>query len=215
MDPDDDDRGAGVWVIVVAAGSGQRFGAAKQYQPLGDRRVMDWALDGARSVADGLVLVVTEGAPTEVGVDRTVTGGATRSDSVRAGLEAVPDTAEVVVVHDAARPLAGDDLFAEVVAAVRSGADAAIPSVPVVDTVRRRDGGLVAREDLVAVQTPQAFAAGALRAAHADSQEASDDATLVDRAGGHVVLIEGEVRNLKITEPDDLVVARALLEVGR
>ena len=200
-----------VWVLVVAAGSGARFGRAKQYQPLGGRRVIDWSLATAAEAGDGVVAVVAKGAPDEPGADITVVGGATRSASVRAGLAAVPPTAEVVVVHDAARPAASVELYAAVIGAVRRGADAAVPGVALTDTIRRRGGGLVDRDTLVAVQTPQAFAADRLRAVHADQPEATDDASLIDAAGGTVVLVEGEAHNRKITTPDDLVVAAALL----
>ena len=204
---------AGVWVIVVAAGSGRRFGGPKQYRPLAGRRVLDWSVAAARSVADGVVLVV---APDEVErpepeVDAVVVGASTRSGSVRAGLAAVPAPADVVVVHDAARPLADAALFAAVVAAVRDGADAALPAVPVNDTLRTVGGGPADREGLVAVQTPQAFRAGALRSAHAGGAEATDDASLVEAEGGKVVVVDGSPDNLKITRPADLVVAEALL----
>jgi 2-C-methyl-D-erythritol 4-phosphate cytidylyltransferase len=202
-----------VWVVVVAAGSASRFGRPKQYEPLGGRRVLDWSLEAARPVAEGVVVVVPVdrvGKP-EPAADAVVAGAATRSGSVRAGLAAVPPEAGVVVVHDGARPLAGQGLFAAVVGAVRSGADAAVPAVPVTDTLRRRTGGLVARDELVAVQTPQAFRAAALRAAHAGGAEATDDASLVEAAGGKVVLVDGSPTNLKLTRPADLVVAEALL----
>jgi len=206
-----------VWVIVVAAGSGRRFGGAKQYEPLAGRRVLDWSLDAARAAAggpgDGVVLVVPPDrarAP-EPAADAVVAGDETRSGSVRAGLARVPDGAGVVVVHDGARPLAGADLFAAVVDAVRAGADAALPAVAVSDTLRSRTGAPVDRDDLVAVQTPQAFRAAALRAAHAPGAEATDDATLVAAAGGKVVVVDGSPTNLKITHPSDLVVAEALL----
>jgi 2-C-methyl-D-erythritol 4-phosphate cytidylyltransferase len=149
------------------------------------------------------------------GVDAVVPGGATRSASVRAGLASVPDDAEVVVVHDAARPLAGADLFDATVAAVRAGADGAIAAAPVTDTVKRVEGERVVetldRTALVAVQTPQAFAARVLRAAHAGEPEATDDAALVEAAGGRVVVVPGDRWNIKITEPADLTVASALL----
>ena len=200
-----------VWTIVVAAGAGQRYGGAKQYERLGDRRVIDWSLAAAAAATDGVVAVVAEAAPVEGVADHTVTGGLTRSASVRAGLAAVPEAADVIVVHDAARPLASSGLFAAVIGAVRDGADAALPAVPVTDTIRHRDGRLVDRDELVAVQTPQAFAAGRLRAVHAPEPEATDDASLVEAAGGTVVVVAGESRNAKITSPDDLVVAAALL----
>src|SRR4051812_39123087 len=108
-----------VWAVVVAAGSGQRYGAPKQYERLRHQRVLDWSLAAARSVADGVVLVVSaeRAADPEPAADVVVGGGATRSASVRAGLAAVPEDAEVVVVHDAARPAASAALFAAVVAA--------------------------------------------------------------------------------------------------
>jgi 2-C-methyl-D-erythritol 4-phosphate cytidylyltransferase len=203
-----------VWVIVVAAGSGSRFGGPKQYEPLAGRRVLDWSIEAARTVADGIVLVMApEHAPRiQLGVDAVVAGGATRSASVRAGLAAVPAEADVIVVHDGARPLAGGALFASVVAAVRDGAAAAVPAVPVVDSLRRRSGGAVDRTDLVAVQTPQAFAAAALRSAHDGEPEATDDASLVEAAGGKVVVVDGSPANVKITHPADLVVAEALVQ---
>lgn len=201
------------WAVVVAAGSGRRFGGAKQYEALGDRRVLDWSLASV-AAADGIVVVAGPGVPDEHAATVTVPGGATRSASVRAGLAAVPEDATFVVVHDAARPLATPALFAAVVAAVEAGADAALPAVAVVDTIRHRAGHPVDRDELLAVQTPQAFAAAALRAAHRGEPEATDDASLVAAAGGTVVVVEGERRNVKITGPDDLVVAQALLAVG-
>lgn len=203
-----------VWVIVVAAGSGSRFGGPKQHAPLAGRRVVDWSIDAARSVADGVVLVVAaadEGAD-EPAVDAVVVGGATRSDSVRAGLAAVPDDAAVVLVHDGARPLASHALFRSVVDGVLAGADAVVPAVAVIDTVTDLHGVPVDREALRAVQTPQGFAAGALRAVHTTRPEATDDASLVVAGGGRLRPVQGERWNLKITEPDDLVVAEAILE---
>ena len=200
-----------VWVVVVAAGSGTRYGGAKQYEPLGGRRVLDWSLAAARFVADGVVLVVGSGAPVDEVADRTVVGGATRSASVRAGLAAVPDEASIILVHDAARPLASPALFAAVVAAVRGGADAVVPGLTPVDTIRHRDGGVVDRSELVAVQTPQGFRSDVLRSAHEGDGDASDDAGLVEDAGHVVAVIDGEPPNRKITTPDDLAVAEALL----
>lgn len=137
-----------VWVVVVAAGSGARFGGAKQYAPLAGRRVVDWSIDVARSVADGVVLVVPEDeADTEEpAVDAVVPGGATRSASVRAGLAAVPEEAEVVLIHDGARPLASHAMFRSVVDAVLAGADAAVPVVAVIDTITDLHGEPVDRD---------------------------------------------------------------------
>jgi hypothetical protein len=115
-----------VWAIVVAAGTGRRFGGPKQYASLAGQRVLDWSIAAARSVADGLVLVIAPDAETtEPAVDVVVVGADTRSGSVRAGLEAVPADVAVVLVHDAARPVATHGLFRAVVDAVLAGADAA------------------------------------------------------------------------------------------
>ncbi|MEW6152568.1 MAG: 2-C-methyl-D-erythritol 4-phosphate cytidylyltransferase [Actinomycetota bacterium] len=195
--------------MVVAAGSGSRFGARKQYELLDGRRVVDWSVAAARAVAHGVVLVVPADRSTEAepSVDAVVAGGATRSESVRAGLAVVPAEAEVVVVHDAARPWATPELFRAVVAAL-AGADGAVPGVPVTDTVKRVSGSLVTstleRSELVAVQTPQAFRAAALRRAHAQGADATDDAALVEADGGVVVIVPGEAGNRKVTNASDL-----------
>ena len=213
---------AGVWAVVAAAGSGTRFGAAKQFADLGGRPVLDRSVAVAAAAAEGVVAVVSAGPDRPPGLRdrladlarpaavRVVTGGETRSESVRRGLEAVPAAAEVVLVHDGARPLASAELCRRVVSAVRAGADAAVPTVPVADSLRRR-GAAVDRAEFAAVQTPQGFRAAALRAAHAAGAEATDDATLVEAAGGRVVLVDGEPGNIKITTPADLRMAEALL----
>jgi 2-C-methyl-D-erythritol 4-phosphate cytidylyltransferase len=205
----------GVWGIVVAAGRGDRFGKAKQFCDLAGTRVVDRALVPLAQVCDGVIVVLPPGIAWS-GPGIPAEGGATRSESVRSGLARIPDSAQVVLVHDAARPLASRALFDAVIAAVRDGADAAVPSIPVADTLKRVEGDLVVgtvdREQLVAVQTPQAFRASVLRAVHAQGGEATDDAALVEASGGHVVVVPGDPRNLKITDPDDLVIAAALLD---
>ena len=160
-----------VWTIVVAAGSGERFGRRKQYEELGGRRVLDWALSVASDCSDGVVLVlpaddVDPAAPNQVA------GGATRSESVRNGLAVVPADAGIICVHDAARPFASHELFRSVIDAVRSGADGVVPALPVADTIKvvGPDGRVLSTPDrasLVSIQTPQGFRASALRAAHA------------------------------------------------
>jgi 2-C-methyl-D-erythritol 4-phosphate cytidylyltransferase len=224
-----------VWAIVVAGGSGSRFGDAvpKQFLDLGGLRLIDWALAAAAAACDGVVAVLPaahlDAGPVLAARSRTgvpaaaVAGGPTRSASVRAGLAAVPEGVAVVVVHDAARPLATPELFERVIAAVRAGADGAVPGVPVADTIKRVDpagaaapgGELVAetldRTTLRAVQTPQAFSAAALRSAHATGGDATDDAALVEAAGGRVVVVAGDPANLKVTGPEDLERAEALL----
>lgn len=204
---------APVWVVVVAAGRGQRFGGAKQYESLAGRRVIDWSLAAARTVADGVVVVVpAESMTEEPAADVVVSGGETRSASVRAGLAAVPDDAGVILVHDAARPVASHAVFRSVVDAVLAGADVAVPVVAVPDSVCDPSGLPIGRDGLRLVQTPQGFAADALRRVHAAAPEATDDASLVVGAGGRVRLVQGERWNLKITEPDDLAVAALFLE---
>jgi 2-C-methyl-D-erythritol 4-phosphate cytidylyltransferase len=208
------------WAIVVGAGGGSRFGAPKQFVRLAGATVLERAVGIARESCDGVVAIVpadVNWAPPE-GVDVAI-GGATRSDSVRAGLTRVPDDVDIIVVHDAARPLASRRLFAVVVRAVADGADAAVPGLPVVDTIKRVDADqvieTVARDGLVAVQTPQAFRAAALRQAHEQGGIDTDDAALIEAAGGKVVVVEGERRNLKLTLADDLELAQALLDQGR
>jgi 2-C-methyl-D-erythritol 4-phosphate cytidylyltransferase len=129
---------------------------------------------------------------------------------VRAGLAAVPHDADVVIVHDAARPVPVAAVWRRVLDAVAAGADAAVPVVPVTDTLREIGAGTVDRGRFVAVQTPQAFRAAALRAAHRTEPEGSDDASLVEAAGGMVVLVDGDPTNVKVTSPTDLLVAEAL-----
>ena len=208
------------WAIVVAAGGGTRFGAAKQFALLAGETVLDRSVGVALSACDGVVVALPADAAWNApdGVLRTA-GGATRSDSVRAGLGLVPADAEVVVVHDAARPLASARVFERVVRAVADGADGAVPGLPVADTVKRVAGDrvveTVSREDLVGVQTPQAFRADVLRAAHHLGGVDTDDAALVESAGGTVVIVEGERRNLKLTLPEDLAVAEAMLDASR
>jgi 2-C-methyl-D-erythritol 4-phosphate cytidylyltransferase len=215
-----DDTPGPVWTIVVAAGSGTRFGAAKQFLDLAGVRVLDRSVAVAARHGDGVVVVLPSEPPDDLaevsapsGTElRVVTGADSRAGSVRCGLAAVPDDAEVVLVHDAARPLATDDVFMRVVAAVRAGADAVAPAVPVTDTLRRRGGGIVDRDEVVAVQTPQGFAATALRRAHAAGRDATDDVTVVEDDGGTVVVVDGDPGNLKLTTPLDLEIAARLLE---
>jgi 2-C-methyl-D-erythritol 4-phosphate cytidylyltransferase len=200
-----------IWTVVVAAGSGTRFGGPKQFEMMGDRRVMDWAVAIAREASDGVVVVLPPDVAEKEG---GVAGGATRSESVRKGLAAVPKNATIICVHDAARPFANEDDFARVIEAVVNGADGAVPAIPVADTIKVVDdtGQVVrtpARGSLRAVQTPQAFRAEMLRRAHASNGEGTDDAALVETEGGKVVVVDGDVLNRKITTRDDLEWARA------
>ena len=202
-----------VWTVIVAAGSGTRFGGAKQYLELAGLRVVDRSVAVASQVSDGVVVVVpTSDVSAEsilLAATAVVAGGSSRAASVRNGLAAVPDDAAIICVHDAARPLAGPDIYERVIGEVSSGAAGAVPVVPMTDTIRRVDGGVVDRSTLQAVQTPQAFRGELLRAAHAGADDATDDASLVEAAGYQVVAVEGHPRNIKITHPDDLAAAEA------
>jgi 2-C-methyl-D-erythritol 4-phosphate cytidylyltransferase len=230
-----------VWSIVVAGGSGRRFGDMKQFAALGGRPVLEWAVEACRPVSAGVVLVLPAeavgpaGTPDlEVyGADVVVAGGATRADSVRCGLAGVPAEAEVIVVHDAARPLATSETFVAVLAALdEDGVAGVVPGLPPSDTIKAVDAGgnvtgTLDRDTLVAVQTPQAFRAAALRAAHEhDSREgrpddgtgaapATDDAMLIEADGGRVRVVPGQPDNLKITTADDLQTAERLLSARR
>ena len=208
-----------VWAVVVAAGSGRRFGGAKQFEVLGGTRVLDLSVAACRSVCGGVVVVVSpevlDTPDAEVpGADVVVAGGATRSESVRRGLAAVPESTDLVLVHDAARPLVPAAVCARVVDALRAGASAVVPVVPVVDTVRTVDGAVLDRDTLRAVQTPQGFRRAALVAAHATEADATDDAGLMELLGEQVEMVDGDPANLKITSPADLAVAATLLDLA-
>lgn len=195
-----------VWTIVVAAGSGLRFGSAKQFEIIGGAQIVDWATKEAKKHSVGVITVLPKGQANGPG---EVEGGATRSESVRKGLAAVPDDATIVCVHDAARPFASPEIFRRVISAVVDGADAAVPGVAVVDTIKQVNESNVVvgtphRETLRAIQTPQAFRASSLRKAHAQGGEGTDDAFLIEKIGGEVVVVDGEGVNRKITTPEDL-----------
>jgi 2-C-methyl-D-erythritol 4-phosphate cytidylyltransferase len=203
--------------IVAAGGSGERLGAdtPKAFVVLGGRSLLDWSLEALRPACDRVVSAVPPGY--EEAPDR-VTGGVSRSASVRNALAAAPE-ATVAVVHDAARPLVEPELVERCIAALQEGVDGAIAAAPMTDTVKEGAGGRVLRtldrSTLWAVQTPQAFRAEALRRA-LDVDEgtlatATDDAALVESAGGTVVVVEAPPENLKITSATDLRVAEALL----
>ena len=204
--------GEKIWTIVVAAGSGTRFGSPKQFSLINERRIVDWAVETARISSDGVVVVLP---PEQAEREGGVVGGATRSASVRCGLAAVPADATIICVHDAARPFASEFLFDEVIDAVCAGADGSVPGLPVIDTIKFIDSTNTVmstpdRRQLVAVQTPQAFRAKQLRQAHENNPEGTDDSTLVEARGGKIVVITGDPLNRKITTPEDLNWARAI-----
>ena len=209
MKAEDGQAGGPVWGIVVAAGSGTRFGGAKQWEELEGRTLAAISVEACRSVCNGVVLVSSDRTPGGVKADAVVPGGSTRSESVRLGLAAVPAEADVIVVHDAARPRASAPLFEAVIAAVRRGAAGAVPGVPITDTLKlvRPDASVettLDRDSLRAIQTPQAFSASWLRRAHASGGVATDDAAMVEASGGDVVVVDGDPENLKVTTRSDL-----------
>ena len=217
---------AGVWSIVLGGGSGARFGGAKQFERLGGLTLLGRSVAAAATVSAGVVVVVPGGVlPDDLlppgllrpGVSLlTAAAGAHRAASVRSGLAALPACAEIVVVADAAHPLASPALFARVVGAVRSGAGGALPGLPlteviaVVDADGTRIGGLP-REGHVLVQLPHAFRADLLRAAHAGGEDGVEDSTMVAALGARVVVVPGEPANLHITTVAELALAARLV----
>src|SRR4051812_48935001 len=203
--------------IVPAAGRGERLGAdgPKAFVVCAGRPLIEWSLDVLRAVCDRVIVAVPPGMP---GVPDSVEGGPVRSDSVRRALAAAPE-ATTVVVHDAARPLLTRDLVERCIAGL-DGADGAIAASPVTDTIKEVDSDLrvtrtLDRSSLWAIQTPQVFIAAVLRRALDVPLEllaaATDDASLVEGAGGTVRVVESSPENLKVTTPSDLAIAAQAL----
>ena len=224
----------GFGAVLVAAGSGERLGAdvPKALVEVAGRSLVAHASERLLAASPSVLVVVAPAGvldvvagllpDTDVPVE-VVAGGDTRTASVRAGLDALPEDVEVVAVHDAARALAPTSLVRRTVDAVVGDVVAAAPGLPVGDTLKRVDGdtvvGTVDRDELVAVQTPQVFRTDVLRRAHDQGVEATDDLALVERVvaegivTGRVVVVPGDVAATKVTWPHDLVVLGALLEV--
>jgi 2-C-methyl-D-erythritol 4-phosphate cytidylyltransferase len=223
--------------IVAAAGSGSRLGAdrPKALVELAGRPLVAWAVDTLLAGGVDEVVVAVPAAERDAvaavlpGSVRLVDGGATRTASVRAGLAAAGPTADVVLVHDAARPLTPPDVVARVLAALAAGAPAVVPVLPVVDTTVVVDAagtvtGAVSRAPLRRVQTPQGFDRAVLVAAHAalddalvdalvDAGELTDDAGVVRAGGVPVTTVAGDERAAKVTVPHDLRLAELLAAV--
>ena len=206
--------------LLVAAGSGERLGAArpKAFVTVAGRPMLEWSVRALRAAGiDRIVVAVPEGEAPPPGC-AGVRGGSSRSESVRAALAASP-AEDPVIVHDAARPLVTPEHFTRALAAL-AGADAAIAAAPVTDTIKEAgaDGTVsrtLDRSRLWAVQTPQVFRRAALASALAGDAgllaRATDDAWLIERAGGRVRLVESTAANFKVTTPHDLRVAELLL----
>ncbi|HEX9824131.1 MAG TPA: 2-C-methyl-D-erythritol 4-phosphate cytidylyltransferase [Actinomycetota bacterium] len=217
-----------VVALLVAAGRGERLGRSipKAFVELAGRPLLAHAAEAALAcpAIDGVVVAAPEHMEDEVravvaeGLVAVVTGGETRQRSVLSALRAVPEGVEAVVCHDVARPLAAPFLFSLVLESLGS-ADGVVPVVPVPDTIKVVDGGMVTatvdRERLGLAQTPQAFRRAALEEAHHAAEregfQGTDDAALLERAGFTVAVVPGDPTNLKITTAGDLVVAEATL----
>ena len=212
-----------VWAVLVAAGRGERLGGdrPKAFAKLRDRPLLAESLERLEASAwiDSIVIVAPPGweepsilVSEEIAATKVVScvpGGETRADSVRAGVGEVGQEATVVLVHDAARPLVSDDVVERVLTALNEGWDGAVPALPIADTIKRVDGARVvetlAREELVAVQTPQAFFAPVLREAIGGGfSGATDCSSLVEARGGRVTTVAGDPRLLKVTSTADL-----------
>jgi len=209
--------------IIAAAGSGERFGATlpKALITLGNRTLIEHAVAALAPIASEIVICAPAGYEKQiqelVGADITVvTGGTTRSDSVRAGITALTGKNKYVLVHDAARALASTQLARNVLAALEKGEVAVIPGLELIDTVKSVDSsGHVTstpdRASLRRVQTPQGFDLEILKKAHSSGANATDDGALVEAIGHKVLIINGEERALKITTPADLATALSTL----
>jgi 2-C-methyl-D-erythritol 4-phosphate cytidylyltransferase len=227
---------SGVWGIVLAGGSGERFGGPKQHEVLGGRSLLQRSIDTLSGSCDGVVLVLpvlpspalpqaflpsAVVRPHPGGRLLTVAGGASRADSVRCGLAAIPASAGIVVVADAAHPLATPSLVELLVAQVRAGADGAVPGLPLTEVIGKvsPDGvlaGSLPRAGHVLVQTPHAFRGDLLRRAHATGADAVEDSAMVaaldvDGRPARVVVVPGEPANLHVTTPAELALARRLV----
>jgi 2-C-methyl-D-erythritol 4-phosphate cytidylyltransferase len=220
-----------VAVLVPAAGAGVRLGAGvpKALRPLAGEPLLVHAVRRV-AAAPSVRQIVVAAPPADVAAVEAllapvapvtvVAGGAERQQSVAMALAAVPGDVPIVLVHDAARALTPPELVEAVAAAVRAGADAVVPVLPVVDTVKEVDAdgvvlGTVDRTVLRSVQTPQGFRRAVLAGAHvAATDPLTDDAGLVEKAGGSVVCIPGSDHAFKITRPLDLIVAETLLTLS-
>ncbi|GAB6899716.1 IspD/TarI family cytidylyltransferase [Kineosporia succinea] len=211
-----------VWGVVLAGGGGTRFGGLKQFARLGGQSLLERVVSVALASCDGVVVVLPAGHDWN-GPGIRATGGSTRAESVRAGLAALPGDASIVCITDAAHPLAGSVLYERVIGAVRAGADAALPGLPLTDAVKRVQmvndephllgvaGATTPAGGHVSAQMPMAFSLPVLLRAHREIADAVEDSAMVGAAGGRVVVVPGEPTNVHVTTPDELVVAQALL----
>ncbi|MDH3198721.1 MAG: 2-C-methyl-D-erythritol 4-phosphate cytidylyltransferase [Candidatus Krumholzibacteria bacterium] len=216
--------------LIMAGGSAERFGGArKALTPVAGKPMVSWsvALFGALPEIKAVVLVVPAGAESEfrtavsthgAKVAAIVAGGATRQESVRIGLAALPAQTTHVLVHDAARPCASAELVKRVHAALYESS-AVVPVVQATDTLVRKSGEqikeIVERSKIAGVQTPQGFTVALLQRAHAQARDTgaagTDDGSLVLALGEPLATVAGEHTNIKVTYPDDVAIAQAIL----
>ena len=215
-------------VLIVAAGKGARAATElpKQYEPLAGKPMLRRTVEAFHGYAVQVVIGAGQQhlaarALEGLGLPAPVPGGATRQESVRLGLEALEkDAPDLVLIHDAARPLVSRKVIEDVVAALQAGADGALPMVAASDTLRRRspDGrwSLVDRENLYRAQTPQGFGYAKILKAHRDhaKEEVTDDVALAELAGLKVEMVEGEEKNIKVTRKEDFALAEKLMGGG-
>ena len=205
-----------VWAIVLAGGSARRFGARpKQFELVGDLRMVDHTVAAARRTCDGVALVLPPGRAWDgEPVDTLAEGGDHQSESLRAGLATLPADARIAVVADPAHPLASDALFRGVIDAVRRGADGAVPVMPILEVVQRVKEGrvldTVPKNDLVLTQSPHAFRVDVLRELHASRPRPVENSSLFVTHGYRVDTIPGEPDNLHVTTPAELEMVRRL-----
>ncbi len=217
-----------VTAIIVAAGEGRRFGFSKQFALLGGKSVLDRCLEmfEAHKKVEAIVLVLKDVGLKKGYLKRfrkivaVAKGGKRRQDSVFSGFRQIdPEKAEIILVHDGVRSLVSKDLIDRVIEATRE-TGAAVPAIPVGDTIKLVEGDEVSRtldrEKLFRVQTPQGFSYSILKAALDKAREenfyGTDEASLTERIGQKVFVVQGDPKNIKITTPEDMRIAEAFLE---
>lgn len=205
-----------VWAVVLAGGRGTRYGRLKQLEDLGGRRLVDHTVAAARRTCDRVALVLPAGVTWDgEPVDALAVGGDHQAESLRAGLAVVPDDAAIVVTTDPAHPLAEDRIYDDVVRAVRSGADGAVPVLPMLEVVQRLVDGRVVevlpKAGTVIAQAPMAFRADVLREVHARRPRPVENTSLLVAAGYEVVTVPGDPANLHVATLEDLEVVRRLV----
>ena len=205
--------------VVVAAGTSSRFGGRqKQFETVGGARMIDRSVKLARSVCDFVAVVLPPGRSWDGGpVDGVTCGGDHPSESVRAGLAALPDDTEIVALIDPAHPLASVELVQRLIDAVRAGADGAVPVIPILEVIQLvREGRVIEtlpKTDLVITQSPQVFRMSVLRAVHLDEPRPVENSSLLVERGYRVDVVPGDPVNIHVSTPRELEMADRLADV--